>query len=779
MSLPDLDLVVLDTETTGFIPKVNRVIEFASVRVRDGEVIDTYEQLISIPDDVPQTVQVLTRIKPDSLAGKPPMDEVRESIAAHIGDNTLIVGQNVGFDIRMLRGEGIDLSERPWIDTSMLASLVFPELASYSLGYMSVALNLDHAPVHRALGDVRATLQMLERCWDRLLELPPDLLELARLLLGKSSPGYALLANALPQTTTVTNTPGWLTMPTKSSAAGTENVLDLPLPDVGQVDLITDELHPDTLQRILNAAAADTSKRHWIGVKNVDATVRRLRLPKEARVLYPPFLLLDHDAAARLAAQTEYTSDEATLALKLAWYEPQSMTDLPIHGDERAVWSGKLACTDQSATYQEQFKNLPTVVLLDHRQLLAFLADPDHEAHGALTADAHVIVDDASMLEDTATRAYGQFCDFDALRAAAEGDPALTGLLDACQIWVERVRQFQDIRYFAPSDFGSAEAETLRDRLNDLLAAEDLPELPTRQLKDLQKILDPARLENRITWIEQRNNGSQFLQSAPERIGPLLKEHLFDRYPTTLLVPPGGTATFGAILPVGAKTRELEMPGEHIWPVPFICEEGTLDALITDPPPGKTVALLSSKRLIEDAFVKHTEALEAKGVTLICQGLGGGQERMQSEFAAAEAPAVWLLTPWTYETVELPRGTIDHLALFSLPFDHPSHPIIGKRCEHFKNGFEQYSLPRLMHRLFRLLRAFARHRTDGGTMHLLDDRVRAKEYGRRLRTYLETITDPLEGTVEPTAPAPAPMKKQPATLKPEKMKGKEGQLPLF
>src|SRR5688572_15343674 len=108
MPLPDLDLVVLDTETTGFIPKVNRVIEFASVRVRGGEVIDTYEQLIAIPDEVPQIVQVLTRIKPDTLAGKPPMDDVREAIAAHIGEETLIVGQNVGFDIRMLRGEGID-----------------------------------------------------------------------------------------------------------------------------------------------------------------------------------------------------------------------------------------------------------------------------------------------------------------------------------------------------------------------------------------------------------------------------------------------------------------------------------------------------------------------------------------------------------------------------------------------------------------------------------------------------------------------------------------------
>ena len=36
MALPALPLVVLYPHTTGFIPKVNRVIEFASVRLEEG-----------------------------------------------------------------------------------------------------------------------------------------------------------------------------------------------------------------------------------------------------------------------------------------------------------------------------------------------------------------------------------------------------------------------------------------------------------------------------------------------------------------------------------------------------------------------------------------------------------------------------------------------------------------------------------------------------------------------------------------------------------------------
>jgi DNA polymerase-3 subunit epsilon len=124
--LPNLSFTVLDTETTGFIPRTNRVIEFASVRVDTGKIIDRYEELFAIPkNDVPPVIQVLTRIRPAALEGKPTFEECKEQILEKIGEDTMIVGQNVSFDIKMLKGEGMDLSDRPWIDTSMLASLVF------------------------------------------------------------------------------------------------------------------------------------------------------------------------------------------------------------------------------------------------------------------------------------------------------------------------------------------------------------------------------------------------------------------------------------------------------------------------------------------------------------------------------------------------------------------------------------------------------------------------------------------------------------------------------
>lgn len=737
MNLPSFPFVVLDTETTGFVPRVNRVIEFASVRAENGKAGEEYETLISIPDDVPSTIQVLTHITPQMLAGKPAFDQVREMIQSKIGEHTVIVGQNVGFDIRMLKGEGIDLTERPWIDTSMLASLVYPELSSYSLGYVSTVLKLNHDPVHRALGDVHATLELLGKCWERLHELPPDELRVLFEIFSQSSAGYRRLAEALP-TVPAAKRPKWMlsgTRPSRGKKQASGDRVSLPSSDRPGVTLIEDSLAPQTLQRLVDTALA-AKEPTWIVVKNLEASVRGLTLPDDAvRVLLPAPLLLNPEAAEILLLQQSFTADEATLAVKLKWYRPRAHRDLPVHGEERAVWYGKLACTEATPTYHQQFHAPPSVALIDHQQLLSILENPDHPGRSALTPQTRLLVTDASMLEDTATKAFKWQAVLDHLRAAAEGRADLTGFLDLLQLWIERVRAFQDVRYLTSQDLDTRETRLLKERLAPFIADETLPELPRRDLADLLRILTPELLSHRIAWIEQRQGGSQSIQSVPERIGPLLSSLLYEKFPTILSIPPKSSATQREIL------AATDLPAATPFP-PFtlplsIRMDITLDVILRNPPPGKSVILVGSRRIIEEKYVEYASALEEKNVTLICQSLSGGLERMTAEFLAASAPALWLLTPWSYEDAELPPEIADRLIVASLPFDHPSHTVLSRRAAHYSNAFEDYFLPRLEHRLFRLLRTFCRHRTFHGEVLVTDDRLRTKGYGKRVTAYLK------------------------------------------
>lgn len=751
------------------VPRVHRVIEFASSEVRDGMVVKEYEQLFA-NEEIPPLVQVLTRIKTADLSGKPEFKDRRDEVLKHIPEDAIMVGQNIQFDIGMLKGEGIDLSDRPWIDTAMLASLVFPELPSYSLPYVSNILKLNHDPPHRALGDVRATLEFLSRSWERMLQLPMADREALQEIMKRAPAGYRMLFDALPKATAVER-PEWLNKKrvTKNEERRTKNEHHFTIQpshhstparsfSEGGISpsLLDESLHPDHLASII-AGAAEGKQKTWIAVKGLRPTVRRLGTDtvENVSILYPASAIPDADAVDRFMAQEAFTADEATLATKISWYAPDKREDLPLHGGEESVWYGKICGNDASADFVEQFRNLKNVVLLEHRDLLRFLEDDAHPGAQALRQNVHVMIDDASMLEDTATKAFGWYLALDDLRAASAGNDVLTRLTDTVALWVERTRQFQDIRYLTIPDLTGHEAQGVRGLITEAMGQDWTPQVE-RMLDQLEKILDEGNLNHRIAWIEQKPNGNLLLQSVPERIGLLLNERLYSKVSTTLLIPQGSKDMLPEILPPKGVGNESRITNQRIneLTLPISFPESTpLETFLQKPLEGKTIILVPGKRSIEDLYVKYTEPMEAMGGRLVCQGLNGGLGRMQAEFLSAPTPTVWLITPWMFEGVDLPEGTVDHLVLQTLPFDHPSHPVLSRRSQTYPRAFEEYSLPRVLHRVFRLLRSFARIKTAAGDVTILDERIRTRGYGKTVLGYLAQFQQ--EPLSSPSLPAEA------------------------
>ncbi|MBI3336685.1 hypothetical protein HYZ98_03935 [Candidatus Peregrinibacteria bacterium] len=745
MNLPTFPFTVLDTETTGLIPRVHTVIEFASVRIENGKIVDEYTQLFSIAEELPAVTKALTRIHQNDLTGQPTFLDKRETILSHIGTDTLIMGQNVGFDIAMLKGAGLDISDRPWIDTSMISSLVFPELDSYSLGYVSTLLGLHHEPVHRALGDVHATLELIERCWKRLQEVPEELLGIARNTGKRSAPAYKLFFSSIP-VSTKKKQPAWLKIPHSASsrstgsgpAAGPSANYKLQKPERGVVDLVEEPLEPGFLQGVINACSEDPDTIHWIAVKNLERTVRTLHIPKHARILWPPFLLPDTRIAGDFAHQESFTADETTLAIKLAWYEPRSRADLPIHGNERFVWNGKTACTDTSLPYIQQFTELPHTLIIDHRQLLAFLADPAHAAHNALNEKTHIIIDDASVLEETATKAYGWSLNLDDLRAAAIGDATLIQFTDLLQLWIEKTRAMKDTFIITQKNLTTPDVHGLVEQLLHLIKKTLSPQLSST-LKNLHHFLEIEGLPQRIEWIECRQDGGQIIHSVPECIDKILRSSLYEKFATTLFIPPESAGPLREVLPPQTSSRIHRAESLLQSCTLSFSSPDTLEHTLTNPPKGKTIILMPGKHAIEQVFITHAESLEEKGVTLFCQGFSGGQGRFQSEFAACRPPALLLITPWIFEGLELPPDSLDHLVITTLPFDSPLYPTIARRSLHYKNPFLDYALPRLEQRLFRIIRTFCQFARPESIITVTDERLETKKYGKEVKKYLQSL----------------------------------------
>jgi len=160
---------IIDVETTGGSPSVDRVIEIA-VFVFDGEKItDSFSTLINPKRPIDPYVTKLTGISNEMVVNAPLFDDVHERILELTHEN-IFVAHNVKFDFGMIRQEfkrlGIDYN-RKQLDTVNLARKAIPGFNSYSLGNICDSLGIEITDRHRATGDAEATVKLLKLILDK------------------------------------------------------------------------------------------------------------------------------------------------------------------------------------------------------------------------------------------------------------------------------------------------------------------------------------------------------------------------------------------------------------------------------------------------------------------------------------------------------------------------------------------------------------------------------------------------------------------------------------
>ena len=70
------DYVALDLETTGFYPNSCAITEIGAVRVREGHIVDQFQQLVNPLRPIPRQITTLTGITDAMVADLDPIDEV-------------------------------------------------------------------------------------------------------------------------------------------------------------------------------------------------------------------------------------------------------------------------------------------------------------------------------------------------------------------------------------------------------------------------------------------------------------------------------------------------------------------------------------------------------------------------------------------------------------------------------------------------------------------------------------------------------------------------------
>ena len=86
MDIADATFVVTDVETTGTSADDNRVLEIGAVKVRDGDVVDQFQQLVNPQQSVPGRITEMTGITTGMVFEAPPIETVLPEYLEFLGE---------------------------------------------------------------------------------------------------------------------------------------------------------------------------------------------------------------------------------------------------------------------------------------------------------------------------------------------------------------------------------------------------------------------------------------------------------------------------------------------------------------------------------------------------------------------------------------------------------------------------------------------------------------------------------------------------------------------
>lgn len=174
--LHEATFVVVDLETTGGRPAAGNITEIGAVKLRGGEEIGHFSTLVRPTGPIPAHITQLTGISNALVANQAPIGEVFATFLQFAGLDRghILVAHNARFDVSFLRATAKELGYRfpraQIVDTLHLARLMLPrsEIRNHRLATLAAHFGATTTPNHRALGDARATGEVLHALLERL-----------------------------------------------------------------------------------------------------------------------------------------------------------------------------------------------------------------------------------------------------------------------------------------------------------------------------------------------------------------------------------------------------------------------------------------------------------------------------------------------------------------------------------------------------------------------------------------------------------------------------------
>lgn len=162
-------ILIYDLETTGLKPERERIIELAGIKAVNGEVVGEFQSLANPGIPLPPIITELTGITAEDLQDAPAEAIALQRFIEFGADAEAFSGHNIRrFDNRFLEARckafGYPQFHRKTIDTLELSRRYLHNLTNHKLATVAAGIDYRETEWHRALADVKASMQILYYC---------------------------------------------------------------------------------------------------------------------------------------------------------------------------------------------------------------------------------------------------------------------------------------------------------------------------------------------------------------------------------------------------------------------------------------------------------------------------------------------------------------------------------------------------------------------------------------------------------------------------------------